>query len=110
MSQLAFDLAQRGAALAADKADRMHNEWSSRAFEAFKTYAEAHEAFSTEDVILASPSIQVPPDKRAWGHVALRAAKEGICHSAGVAKSKLAHAHGRWITRWASNIFSPASV
>jgi hypothetical protein len=106
MSQLAFDLAQRGAAVAADHAERMHEEWIKQATAAFHAYAERHPEFTTEDVIAASPEVPVAPDKRAWGHIALAVKKSGAIRNGGVDRSKLAHAHQRWITRWISNICS----
>jgi hypothetical protein len=105
--QLAFDLAERGAALAADKADRVIPGWSDRAFEAFKRYAKRCAFFTTEDVILASPEVPDPAEKRAWGHIALQAKKQGIIDKAGYAVAKQAHSHRRPITSWRSNIFSP---
>jgi hypothetical protein len=109
MTQLAFDLAQSGAAAAAAKADRIHADWSDRAFEAFRAYAMSHATFTTEDVRAASPSVPAPPDARAWGRVALQAKGKGICEVKETARSRLKHAHCRHINVWQSNVYKPAA-
>lgn len=102
MSQLSFDLACDGARQAADHADRVHPEWSALARQAIRDYAAKHEEFTTEDVITASPWVPNPPDKRAWGHIALAVKKEGVVEHAGHTYSKLRHAHCRPVTKWCS--------
>lgn len=108
MTQLAFDLAQRGAALAAGKANRDSDGWTDRALAALKEYARRSHTFTTEDVILASPDLPAPAEKRAWGFVTLQAKKLGIIDKAGYATAKQAHAHCRPVSLWRSKIFSPA--
>ena len=110
MTQLAFDLAERRAAEAADHANQVHDDWTEKALAAFRAHAEKHSEFSTEDVIAASPDVPTAPDKRAWGYIAKAAVKAGICFSVGIGRSKLAHAHGRWITTWRSKVFTPQAA
>jgi hypothetical protein len=109
MTQLAFDLAERGANLAADKANRTIDCWTDRALAALKEYAKRAKTFTTEDVILASPDLPAPSEKRAWGFVTLQAKKQGIIDKAGYATAKQAHAHCRPVSLWQSKIFSPAT-
>lgn len=106
MSQLAFELATQAGAAAADRADRVHPNWTERAFEAFRAYAAEHAVFTTEDVRAASQSVPAPPDARAWGRVALMA-KGKVCEALKeTARSRLRHAHCRHITVWQSKIFN----
>lgn len=106
MEQLGFDLAEQAANAAAAHADRVHADWSDKAFAAFRAYASENQEFTTEDIIKASPSVPTPPDKRAWGQVARRAVRENVCISFGIGRSRLPHAHGRMITVWRSRLFT----
>ncbi|MFJ3048538.1 hypothetical protein ACIPEN_22110 [Herbaspirillum chlorophenolicum] len=108
-TQLGFDLAQAGAARAAEHADHQHADWSDLALQAFRDHAVSHTQFSTEDVIASAVKLPPPPDKRAWGQVAIKARRLGICVKSHIGTSKLPHAHGRWITVWASNIARSAA-
>jgi hypothetical protein len=109
--QLGLDLAGQGATRvtsvtgAARHAGQAQPDWSEMALQAFCRHAETHAQFSTEDVIGASSELPLPPDKRAWGHVVMKAKRLGVCCASHIGKSALAHAHGRWITVWASNIY-----
>jgi hypothetical protein len=104
----AFDLAERGAALAAEHADREHCGWTEQALEAFKTYAATHSQFTTEDVVAAAVAVPVPPEKRAWGQVALLAKKQGVIIKAGFCTAKMTQAHCRPVSLWQSLICAPA--
>jgi hypothetical protein len=56
-------------------------QWQARAFDLFKQYALTHDVFMTEDVRAwahARRLIVEPPDRRAWGAVAVRAKKLGV--------------------------------
>jgi hypothetical protein len=104
-TQLGFELAFAAAERAADHADRVHAEWTEMALAAFMEYAETHEEFATEDVAPANPHIPVPPDKRAWGHIATKAKHKGaIIKSNRTRPTKNAHAHSRDVTLWTSLI------
>ncbi|EJN06464.1 hypothetical protein [Herbaspirillum sp. YR522] len=109
VTQLGFDLAEQGAARAADHADRVVVDWSELALQAFRDHALTHTEFSTEDVIAASTRVPPAPDKRAWGQIAMKARRLGFCHKGRVGTSKLPHAHARCITIWASNIARPTN-
>jgi hypothetical protein len=107
--QLVIDFAALAAERAADHADAITTDWSERAFQAFRQHARTHRQFSTEDVIAGAPYLPAPPDKRAWGHIAKKANKLGICTTGYIGRSTLPHAHGRWITIWNSNIYQGAA-
>lgn len=111
MTQLAFDLIEHSANLAADKADRKHAGWSDKALEAFRRYAENYEFFTTEDVVLANPELPAPSDKRAWGAITMKAQRLGYVGSTDkLARARSPHAHKRPLLVMASNIFSPAPI
>lgn len=98
------ELGRAGAATAAAHADRVAPNWTHRAYFMFATYARGHAEFTTEDVraYAATLGFADPPDKRAWGHVARRAASAGVVISAGYTKSKSAAVHGMKVTLWRS--------
>ncbi len=100
--QLSFDLAQRGAALAAGHADRVYAEWTDKALAALREFAETHAEFTNEDLILAATSVPAPPEKRAWGHIVLLAKKQGLIIKAGYATAKSVHSHCRPVSLWRS--------
>lgn len=106
MTQLGLQLAQQGAELAADRADRLHGDWTARALAAWHEYARTHQRFTTEDVRLAYVGI-VPtaPDNRAWGAVPRVALRQGICKRVGITHAKNPHCHGTWISEYESLIF-----
>lgn len=104
--QLSLTLADQGAHLAAMRANRVHADWSERAYTALCDYARAHSEFTTEEVRAAFAGIvPVPPDNRAWGFVTKRAAREGICTRDRIAKATSPTVHGGWVTVWKSNIW-----
>jgi len=85
-------------------ADHAGQEWKDLAFEAFKNYAKKHRYFTTELVRLNSKHVPIPPDKRAWGHVALRAKREEIVIGDGWTRASSSSVHGMVVTRWLSLI------
>lgn len=106
MNQLAFDLAEKWAKLAAAKADRVESGWTDKALEAFRRYAMAHRFFTTEDVVLANPNLPAPGDKRAWGAVTMKAQRLGFVRSTDqLARARSPHAHKRPLLVLASNFF-----
>ncbi|BEV15109.1 hypothetical protein HBDW_18970 [Herbaspirillum sp. DW155] len=107
-AQSGADLARQDAMRAADHADRVCSEWTDQALAAFRKYATEHAMFATEDVSTASADVPPPPDKRAWGSVAIKACAAGVCEKAGMGVSKLPHAHHRPITIWMSKIYQGA--
>ena len=87
--QVTQQLALLGAETAADHADRVHGDWTLVAWDFFVRFAKGRdEPFMTEDVrILAEKEKAVPsaPDSRAWGVIALRAAKGRLIKRVGYA-------------------------
>lgn len=110
MNQLAFDLVERKAAEAAAHADKVHDAWTEKALAAFRAHASVHAKFTTEDVITASPDVPVAPEKRAWGHIALLAKRQGLILKAGFATAKAAHAHARPVSLWCSLVCAQEEV
>lgn len=87
-------------------AENAGETWKRMAHEAFVKHAKRHEFFVTEDVRNDNPDIPPPPDKRAWGYIALAAKREEIVSSHSLVKSKSRICHGRILTMWKSNIFN----
>jgi len=107
MSTLNAELAELGAdtgmALAASHAEREADGWSHQAGELFVLYAIQHpDGFMTEEVRLWAEKLgfDLPPDNRAWGYVAKKAAKEGHVYAAGFAKQRSSTCHGSPKTIW----------
>lgn len=91
-----------GHAMAEIAADNAGSFWKEEAFEAFKQYARTNEEFTTEDVRRANSELSAPPDDRAWGHIALRAKREGIVKAAGWVRANSRTVHGMVVTKWRS--------
>ncbi|MFL6141711.1 MAG: hypothetical protein ACJ72N_07550 [Labedaea sp.] len=103
--QLAFQLAEQGAALAESRANRMHGDWSSKALAAWHDYARRNARFTAEDVRLAYSEIVPPaPDNRAWGVIPRMAIRKGYVQRIGMTHAKSAHCHGTWISEYESLI------
>ena len=70
-------LAEQGAELAAEKADREQERWKVAALSFFLAYGRMHGGeFQTEEVRHASTGhVHAPKNPRAWGHVAMAAKK-----------------------------------
>jgi len=73
-------LRDKGIERAINHADRVHFNWSDRAFESLKTVAKTlgkGECITSEYVRAHAEfhGLQTPPDKRAWGAVMLKAAR-----------------------------------
>lgn len=88
-------------------ASRAGMEWKNAAFVEFCAFATTHLSFLTEDVRLHS-TIELPPDPRAWGQVAMRAARAGVITAIGVARTNYRRSHGRFFTQWKSNVYAPS--
>lgn len=101
--QIAEAGAQTGMAAAATHADRTQEGWSDDALGLFRLYAiQKPEGFLTEEVRAWAEKLGFtpPPDNRAWGHVAKRAAMAGYVRSAGFRKQASATCHGSPKTLW----------
>lgn len=95
--------ANAGMSLAASHADRKQEKWSDDALSLFRLYAiQKPEGFLTEEVRAWAEKLGFapPPDNRAWGHVAKRAAMAGYVRSAGFRKQASATCHGSPKTLW----------
>ena len=98
-------LGHEGADRAADAAGEL---WKADALEAFIRHARRHKNFTTEDVRLANPDLRCASDLRAWGHIAIRAKKEGAVKNGGYARSISTKVHASVTTLWGSLIFEGA--
>jgi hypothetical protein len=97
-----LELGHQMAEVAADNAGEI---WKRMAYEAFVNRAKKHEFFVTEDVRNNNPDLPLPPDKRAWGYIALMAKREGVVSSHSLIRAKSRTVHGMIVTMWQSNIF-----
>jgi hypothetical protein len=84
--------------------DNAGKEWAEMAYDAFCLYARTHLDLTTEAVRAANPQIPAPPDKRAWGAVAKRAARAGIVEKLGLVKAQSPTVHCMYVTSWASKV------
>lgn len=89
-----------GHAAAERAADHAGETWKDQAFRAFVAYVREHGECTTEQVRQACPHVPEPPDKRAWGSVALRAARAGVVRSAGWTRASSPTVHGMVVTLW----------
>ena len=102
---LAWDLAVEGMNNAAAHAERETEGWNRMAFEAFVRYVNAvSEPFMTEDVRNYAEALGMPepPDKRAWGAIAMKAKRAGLIVSLGYAPQQSVNAHKAPKTLWKS--------
>lgn len=90
------------AILAGNKAGE---QWKQEAYLAFVDYAKTHEYFTVEQVRNDLSYISEPPDKRAWGIIAIQAKKQGIVTNAGWTRSLEKNKHGIPVALWKSCIF-----
>jgi hypothetical protein len=107
----AQQLADAGMSAAVDHADRVSPRWSDRAFDILAQYALIHLEFMTEDVRNWAERLGFPPapSARAWGAVALRAARERLIERHGYRKTCNPLAHGTPATLWRSQIYREAA-
>ena len=89
-----------GRAMAEIAADHAGDEWKEMAYQEFKNFASRQNIFTTEQVRKSIPFFPAPPDNRAWGHVALRAKREGIVESHGWVRADSLKVHGMVVTLW----------
>lgn len=105
-NELARQGAETGMLLAAAHAERVREGWNEEALSFFRLYASSHqrEPFLTEDVRAWAEKMgfESPPDNRAWGAVARRAALQGLIRKMGYAAQKSATCHNSPKTLWAA--------
>lgn len=72
-------------------ADHAGDDWKERAYGLFLAFCAQHPShtFMTEDARhWSADSLEQPPDNRAWGYVAVRAAKAGVIVKYGYAPQR----------------------
>ena len=98
-NQVTIDFAckarDKGIQKAVDHADRVHKEWSEKAYEFLRIFLRHNRnGFMVEDVRNASKGVvPEPPSKRAWGWVIKRAAASGLVRKIGIQSVKNVNAH-----------------
>lgn len=108
MTTLNREIAEQGAVagmvMAASHADRETEDWSKEAMSYFRLFAAMNKgkSFLTEEVRSWAEKMgfETPPDNRAWGFVARRAATEGVVRKLGYAAQKSVTCHGSPKTLW----------
>jgi hypothetical protein len=87
---------------ASDHADSQIEDWSNTAYEFFIQFARANKTFTTEDARIAAESngLLTPPDKRAWGAVAVKAIKTGLIIRNGYSTKKSRNCHKGLCSVW----------
>ena len=94
MQEDLFSASEKGhaaAKAAAARADREIDDWTQKAVALFAEYAsQAFDPFLTEEArqYAESHGLSVPPDGRAWGHVAKNCQRAGVVTSAGFGAAK----------------------
>jgi hypothetical protein len=66
-----------GHAAAERAADHAGEAWKDRAYRAFIAFAASRKTFTTEEARESCGHVGDPPDRRAWGAIALRAKRDG---------------------------------
>jgi hypothetical protein len=111
MQPSAADLATIGMQRAVDHADQVEGGWSELAYAMLEQYAFSHCEFMTEDVRVWAHEngLAVPPDKRAWGAVTLRAVREKLVVCDRYRKTRIPPAHATPRPVWRSQIWQEAA-
>lgn len=86
-------------------ADNAGENWKKVAYEAFVRHAKNNKFFATENVQNNELDVSPPPDRRAWGQIALQAQRQGVVSADSLVRSSSKICHGRIITIWKSNIY-----
>lgn len=98
-----------GIAAAAGHAERDVPGWTLLARAHLLTYARRSERFALETVRLYAEArgLPPPPDRRAWGAVAVKCRRDFIIKPDGYAPSRNAVAHKRPTLQWKSLVYRP---
>lgn len=101
-------LATDGAARAADHADAKVPSWTEQALDYFEEFARRHATFKTEDARMYAEArgLPFPPDKRAWGQVALSAARNKTIFALGYTTADDPKVHHNPVRLWGSSYFA----
>jgi hypothetical protein len=102
--ELSFEARDKGIHQAITHADGVCDRWSDKVYALFYVYLMDHpEPFQMEDFReWGSEVIEEPPSKRAFGHIVLRAAREGLITRVGYAPVKNVTAHRAFASVWKS--------
>jgi hypothetical protein len=110
MSQVEFNFSaatqatNEGIQRAADNANRVHDNWTDKAYDYFKEFVKTRrkgERFMTEDVRKdAHTVVPIPPTAKAWGAVIRRAVHDGIIIKVGYNQVKNIKAHKTPASVW----------
>lgn len=101
MNKTGKQLRDEGIKQSTQTADSVYPNWTEEAYEFLVEYALEHKKFMVEDVRLASNgTIPIPPSKRAWGGVVVKAAKSGLIEREGFRHVKNEKAHRTPATYW----------
>jgi hypothetical protein len=103
--QTGEQLKQEGIAQAIKHADEVVPTWSEKAFAHFVKFViqqRDDSVFRTEDIraYAEGQRLEIPPTKRAWGAVTLRAVREGYIKREGFTTSDNPKTHKGIITLW----------
>jgi hypothetical protein len=92
--------AQEGIERSSANAERKNPGWNDDAYQYVVDYPEKQ--FMTEDVRFHAEEcgLPIPPSKRAWGAVMVRARKDGIIQSLGVKRKPSDSSHGTPAVLW----------
>lgn len=87
---------------AADHADKVIEGWTEDAFQLLIRFMRKGAIFKAEDVrnFAVTASFPEPPDRRAWGSVFQRAAREKLIVRIGYAQCQNKGSHNRPTTLW----------
>lgn len=97
------ELKADGIRRAVEHADREIDSWSERAYKFFLKYIERRNTeFRTEDARFYAElhGLEIPPSKRAWGAITLRAARAGLIVKSGHAAVSNPLAHKAFASLW----------
>lgn len=84
-----------------ENADKQSNKWTYYAYEFLLNYIKSNREFMAEDVRIASEGfVEIPPSKRAWGGIFVKAVKSGLIKRKGFMNVKNAKAHCTPATLW----------
>lgn len=80
-----------------------NEDWYRKAFDILNLYIALHsDPFLAEDVrnFAEGQKLEIPPSKRAWGSVFLKASKNGVIRKVGYARTSNPKAHKTPATLW----------
>ena len=96
-NQTSIEFTRAGIKKAEDSANRLHTNWSEKAYEYLKRYVASRkpgERFLAEDIRQdAETCVPTPPSYRAWGSVLRRAIMEQVVRKVGFANVSNVRAH-----------------